>query len=73
MEISRIMSKGCHICHTRIEVAGTYGVAHDFVLLQDGLMVLAVFAQLVPVGAPSGFFDEVFRHVEVFPVARHLI
>ena len=73
MEVCRIMGQGCHIRHTRIEVAGTYGVAHDFVLLQDGLMVLAVFAQLVSVGAPSGFFYEVFRHVEVFLVACHLI
>ena len=45
----------------------------NFLLLKYWHMVLTVCIQFVTVCSTSGFFNEIFRHVEIFLVAGHLI
>ena len=73
IEISRILRQCRHIGHAGIQVTGPHGMSHDFILLQNRLVVLAVFAQRMSVGAPSGFFDKVTGCLQVFVVACYLI
>ncbi len=51
MEVGRVVRLPGHVGHARIEIACADGMSRHFVLLQDGLVVLAVFAQLVAVGS----------------------
>ena len=66
MEISRVSGLCGHVGYTGIQVTGPYGMAYDFILFEDGLVVLAVCAGSVPVGAPSRFFHEIPGCTEIF-------
>ena len=73
VKISRIFSERCYVCHARIQVSGSYSMSHYFVLLQDRLMILAIFIQSMTVGSAPSLFYEVLRHLQVVAVSCHLI
>lgn len=73
MEVGRVVRLHGHVGHARIEVTCADGMSRHFVLLQDGFVVLAVFAQLVAVGSAPGLLDEVLGHPQVFLVVGDLV
>ena len=44
-------------------------MAHGFVLLDDGFVVLGVFAVELAAVRPSALFEEEFGLIEIFPLA----
>ena len=73
VEISRIMRQGSYVRHSGIEVAGTNRMTDDFLLLEDGHVVLAIGVQLMTVSPPPCFLDEVASHIQVLFISRYLI
>ena len=49
------MSQSGYICHSGVEISGTDGMTYYLVLLQDGLVILTIFAQFMSVRASAGF------------------
>ena len=59
MKVGGVACQRSYIGHTGIEIAGTHGMAHNLVLLQNGLVVLRIHARCMAVGAASRLIDEV--------------
>ena len=73
MEISRIMHQGSHIRHTGIQIAGTNRMPHDFILLKNRFVILAISIQPMSVCSTSCFFYEILRHIKVFLITGDFI
>jgi len=67
------MSQSGYICHSGVEISGTDGMTYYLVLLQDGLVILTVFAQFMSVCSSAGFFYKILGRLQIFLIACHLI
>ena len=73
MEIGSVFRQRRDIGHTGIQVTGTDSMPHNLLLLQNRHMILAVGIQAMPIRTPPGFFNEIFCHIQIFPVSGHFI
>src|SRR5258705_3658531 len=68
LDVGSFAGERRHIGHSRVEITGADSVPDGFLLLNDRLMVLGVFAVLLAVAA-SAFIDEKFGKFQVTLVA----
>jgi hypothetical protein len=67
------MSQSGYICHSGVEISGTDGMTYYLVLLQDGLVILTIFAQFMSVCSSAGFFYKILSRLQIFLITCHLI